>query len=444
MFWLTALLLSSTSVADPPPGRAVPLPFLRADVCASAAAPSARGTLSNGLQALSVASQGAGTVAVSAFVSTSARAEAPGQAGLRYFVARALVECSAADQPLLADRIQELGADVISGATLDLTQITVAAAAEDVGPAAELLRDILFRPQFSGASLGRLRGQLLTELAASGRLPDIAAERAAADRLYPGHPFGRPVEGLAATVSAFGVEQVESLYAGSCIPNNVRIVVVGGVDPQVSLEAVRAAFGALLPGTRLPEAAEAPRPSRGGSEDLTRPVGTGFVHIGARAPGLCDPAYPATTVALAVLGSGMGSRLYAALRQSDGIAYSFSAEARAAREGARTGVLAACPPDQLDEAETRLLMALRRMATETVSAEEILRAKEYIVTGHAMMHQRSVDLAHQLGALEVASGRGLELDRELPQLVRDVTPEQVRDAARAMFETRVRVRVLPS
>ncbi len=443
MIWLTALL-STAFVAGPAFGHVPDLPLALIGPRALTDAAAARATFDNGLQALCVQNQGTGTVAVSAFVNTSARGEAPSTAGIRYFVARALVECSAAEQPDLADRIQELGADVFSGATLDLTQITVGVAAEDVAPAAELLRDILFRAEFSEAALARLRHEVLTGLAAAGQLPDIAAERAAAARLYPNHPFGWPVEGLAVTVPSFTVEQARRVHAQSYVPNNLRVVVAGGVPPEESLAAVRAAFAGLLPGTRLPERTEAPPPILSGVEELHRPNGTAFVHIGARAPGLAETDYPAATVALAVLGSGMGSRLYAALRLNDGVAYTFSAEARAAREGARAGVLAACPPDRVDDTEGRMLLAIRRMATEPASAEEILRAKEYIATSYAITHQRSADLAHQLGALAIAGDDGLALDRDLPRRVREVTPQQVCDAARAMFATRVRVRVLPS
>jgi predicted Zn-dependent peptidase len=403
-----------------------------------------RASFDNGLRVLCVQNQGTGTVAVSAFVNTSARAEAATQTGLRYFLARALVESSAAEQPDLAHRLRELGADAFAGATLDLSQITVTAAAEDVGPAAGLLRDILFRPRFSEASLGRLRRQVVANLAAAGQSPEVAAEHAAADRLYPSHPFGRPVEGLAATVSTFDLPRIEAVYRQSYVPNNLRIVVAGGVPPEVSLEALRKAFGDVLPGTRLEESTEPPRPPREGAEELRRPSGTALIHLGARAPGLADDVYPAAAVALAILGSGMGSRLYLALRQSDGVAYSFSAEARASREGARAGVLAACPPERVDETEGRMVLALRQMTTELATAEEILRAKEYIATGYAITHQRSADLVHQLGALEIASDQGLELDRDLPRRIGEVTAEQVRDAARAMFATRVRVRVLPS
>jgi predicted Zn-dependent peptidase len=439
-----AALLFAALFAGPTSGDAAFFPLTSAHVQAVPPDAGLRAAFDNGLRVLCVQNQGTCTVAVSAFVNTSARAETLATAGIRHFVARALIECSAADQPDIADRIQDLGADVFSGATLDLSQVTIGAAAEDVGAAAELLRDILFRARFNDLSLRRLRYQVASGLTAAGELPEVAAERAAAARLYPNHPFGWPVEGLTTTVGSFTTETVQSVYAQSYVPNNMVVVVAGGVPAEDSLRSVRAAFAGLLPGSRLPEATESPPPTQAGLEQFSRPSSTALVHIGARAPGLAEPTYPAATVALAVLGSGMGSRLYDALRRSDGVAYSFSAEARAAREGARAGVLAGCPPEKVDEAEGRVLLAIRRMTTELVSSEEIQRATEYISTGYAITRQRSADLAHQLGALEIAGGRGLELDRQLPRLVREVTPEQVRDASRAMFETKVRIRVMPS
>jgi predicted Zn-dependent peptidase len=403
-----------------------------------------RATFDNGLRVLCVENPGTQTTAVAAFINTSARAEAPTLAGVRFFVARALVLCSAAEQPDIADRIQDLGASVASGATLDLSEVTVGVAAEDMAAGTELLRDILFHAQFSEAGLTRLRHQVAVGLATADELPETAAENVAAARLYPNHPFGRPVEGLATTVAALSTERVRAVYRQSCVPNNLVVVITGGAPAEQSLQAARAAFGGLLPGSRLAEAAEGPLALRESSELLHRRSTTGFVHVGGRAPGLAEPGYPAATVALALLGSGMASRLYGALRRNDSVAYTFGAAARAARAGSRAGVWASSPPERLEEAEGRTLLAIRWLATELASPEEILRAKEYIVTSHAITHQRSADLAHQLGALEIASGRGLELDRELPQLVRDVTPEQVRDAARTMFDTRVRVRVLPS
>ena len=136
-------------------------------------------------------------------------------------------------------------------------------------------------------------------------------------------------------------------------------------------------------------------------------------------------------------------RLYSALRLNEGLAYTFAAEARAAREGARASILAACPPGRLEQTEGRMLLAIQKIAAETPSVQEILRAREYVATSYAISHQRSIELAHQVGALEMATGRGVELASELPRLVRGVTPEQVQAAVRDMFATTVRVRVLP-
>ena len=437
-------LLSTVLLSQPASGSPAPLPLLSLAAQAGPLDGALRTTLDNGLRILCVETPGTGTVAIAALANTSARAESAPLAGIRYFAARALVECSLADRPALTDRLQDLGADAFAGATLDLSQVTVHAAAEDVGPAAQLLRDIVFEAQFEESSIARLRRQFATGLAASGQLPEVAADLAAAARLYPNHPFGWSVEGSATTVPTFTSEQVQRVHAGSFVPNNMVVVAAGGVPAAQSLEAIRAAFGGLLPGARLPEAADSPHAPLAGVEQLVRPSGTAVVHLGARAPGLADPAYPSAAVALAILGAGMGSRLYDALRREDGVAYTFAAEAVAAREGARASVVAACPPERVDDVEGRMLLAMRNLMTDLASPEEILRAKEYILTSYALTHQRSADLAHQLGALEIASGRGLELDRELPRLVRQTTAEQVREAARAMFEARVRVRVLPS
>jgi predicted Zn-dependent peptidase len=400
-------------------------------------------TLDNGLRVLCLRNRGTQTVAVSAVVCSSCRAEAPALAGIRYFVCQALVarEEAAAGGP--GARLDDLGAEVYSGATLDFSHVTVHATTEDLEPAVLILRDLLVDARFEESAVARLRQLTAAQLQSADEQPDVVADQAAAARLFPNHAYGRPVEGSAATVPSFSLDQVRRVYEGSYLPNNMLLVVAGGAAPERALAAVRRAFGGVLPGTPLAEASGEALAQRGGVEELHRAAGTALVHIGARAPGLGQPQYPAAAVAMALLGAGMGSRLYDALRREEGSAYSFAATLAPAREVSRASVVAACPADRVLEVEGRMLLALRTLAIEPASVEEIHRAKEYTCTSNAIAHQRSVEVAHQLAALEVAAGQGLELDRDLPRLVRAVTAEDVRSVAQAMFETRVRVRVQP-
>ncbi|MGQ9733115.1 MAG: M16 family metallopeptidase, partial [Candidatus Zipacnadales bacterium] len=406
--------------------------------------PSARQTLGNGLEVLCAENPTTHTVAIVAFIKTSARAETSATVGLRNFVAQAVVECSATDQPAIVEQVQRLGLEIFSGASLDASQITVRAAVEDTEPAIKLLRQILFEPVFKEESIRRLRARAQIMLKRAEETPEIIADRACAARLYPNHPFGWPVEGFERTLADFTVERVRQAHQSAYVPNNVLIVITGGISPKTALDLASREFGGLLPGAPPLETTQEAGPPKEGLEQLSCPTVSAYVQIGTRAPGLADPSYPAAAVALAILGSGMGSWLYDVLRREEGTAYSFVAEPRTAREGARAVVIAACAPEHVPKAEGRILLAIRRLSMEAVSAEEIQRAKEYICTGHAIAHQRSVDFAHQLGALELASGRGVELDRKLPELIREVTAEQIRSVARQMFETRVRVRVMPA
>ncbi len=403
-----------------------------------------RTVLENGLRAVCVENPATQTVALSAFITTSARAETFPQAGIRHFVARALVDCSAMDDPALAGALEALGAEAYVGVGLDFTEITILAMADDVAPAARLLRDIIFRPRFEAASIGRLRRESVAQLSHADELPELAAEKAAAARLFPGHPYGWPVDGLVASVAGFTPAEVRRVYAGSYVANNMVIVAAGGLKPATALAAVREAFAATLPGSRLPETTDQPPPVRSSRETLQRPGTAAVVYVGARAPGVSDPHYAAAMVAIAVLGSGLGSRLYQALRREGSLAYTATAGAVAARSGARAGLLVSCPPERVGEAEVRLMKEVDRLTREPPTTEEIQRAREYICTSYALGHQRNADLAYALGAFEVAAEQGFQLDRELPQLVRKVTPEEVSAAARAMFLATAVVRVTPS
>jgi len=403
-----------------------------------------RTVLGSGLRVVCVENPATQTVALSAFITTSACAETFLQAGIRHFVARALLDCSAQDDPALADGLEALGAETYVGAGVDFTEVTLLVMAEEVGPAAGLLRDILLRPRFEPASLNRLRRELTARLSRADELPELAAEKVAAARLFPGHPYGWPVEGLVASVTSFDPAEVRRVYAGSYVANNLVIVAAGGLKPEASLAAIGEAFGTALPGARLPETTDQLPPLRSSRETLQRPGAAAVVYVGARAPGVSDPHYPAATVALAVLGSGLGSRLYQALRREDSLAYTVTAGAVTARSGARASLLVSCPPERAGEVETRVAKEVDRLAREAPTTEEIQRAREYICTSYALGHQRNADLAHTLGAFEVAAREGFELDRELPQLVRKVTPEGVSAATRAMLLTTAVVRVTPS
>jgi predicted Zn-dependent peptidase len=445
--WAVSWLLPLLLIALPSQGRCgLESPLLLPGLSGPAAGRGlpTRTQFDNGLRVVCAENPATQTIALSAFITTSALAEVASTAGMRGFVARALVDCSANDQPAISAALHELGAEAYVGAGIDFTEITLLAAAEDVESGAALLRQILLDGEFKPDSINRLRRELAANLARADELPETAAENAAAARLYPNHPFGWPPDGLAASVSGITIEHVRRFYEGSYLPNNMVIVAAGGVPAERALEAIAAVFRSALPGNCLPETQTQPLPVRTGPDELERPGGSAVVYIGARAPGVSDPGYAPTTVALSIMGSGLHSRLYQSLRREKAIAYTIDARAMTARMGARAGLLVSCPPGMLAEAERRMLREMRRVATEPPSPEEIRRATEYICTSYALNHQRSADLAHQLGAFEVTADRGYALDAALPGLVRETTPEAVMEAARGMFSRTVTIRVLPS
>src|SRR5690606_9661558 len=93
---------------------------------------------------------------------------------------------------------------------------------------------------------------------------------------------------------------------------------------------------------------------------------------------LGDPDRHALEVLTTILG-GQGGRLFVELRDRRALAYRLSALSFEGVEPGYIGVYLACSPDKLPAAVAGIRVELDRLAAEPVSAEELERAKRYLV-----------------------------------------------------------------
>ena len=423
-----------------------------AAVAALAAAPampvagqatSHREQLSNGLVLLHTETGPSPTVAVCMLVRAGAAAEPPGQAGLRQLLVRVLLDQRAARGARLRATLADLGARVSSDVTQDFVEVCVRAASEDLEAALVLQRSLLLEPEFAAAAVARQRAALLSEAREEAGTLAARADRAAAAALYPGRELGLPWVGPGDPLPEVSAADLAAFHHGHFTVNRLVLSIAGAVPRRLASEAVRRQYGALLPGG----AGAPPPPALGaptGPTTLNLPAegDAALVEVVGRAPAVDDDAAPATAMALAVLGDGMGSRLYRTLREQRGLAYTARSFTVPAAWGARAGVVVTC-----DQAQARVVSNLVQSEVDRVqevlaTEEELGRAAQYLVTQYRLAHQGNQGLAHALGAFEVTAHRqGYGWDRELPLRLRAVRAGEAREAARQLFAAAVTVRV---
>jgi len=130
---------------------------------------------------------------------------------------------SKAYQAALDDYAIELSFDVDHDAFYGSVRTLV----ENRDEMAKLLKLALTKPRFDDEPVERIRAQIEATIRGGERDPDQMAGDALRKAAFPGHPYGRPVEGTADSVAAIKAGDLRTFFAHNFARNNLKVAVVG-------------------------------------------------------------------------------------------------------------------------------------------------------------------------------------------------------------------------
>lgn len=414
-------------------GLAVALASVLVVPWARAQTPTARQwTLGNGLRVVCQSNPTSATVVVCGFVGVTALHEARVAAGVRQLTNMVLAHADCREE-----QVRQVAARVEGVVAADYAEIMVSGAADTLAECVDILAGVLFAPRFDPQVLEIQRLLLLREVAARGESPAELAFDLAHARLYPGLRTRAWLLGDPVAISGLTLEQVQQFHAAHYLPNATVVSISGGVSCERARELVGQACGRLLPGA-LPEQAAVTAASDQQRIEVSWAGSTAAVCVVGQGVSLGSDDYPAAAVALVVLGSGGGSRLYQVLRRERSLAYTIQADITPSAVAPTAAVLVTTGQDQTAQVESLVTQALEELVTKPPTAEEVRAAKRYLVGQHALRHQRNSDLAHYLGLFELLGGNvGYRLDGLLAARLAAVSPGDVSAVAAHMFRHRV-------
>jgi zinc protease len=137
--------------------------------------------------------------------------------------------------------------------------------------------------------------------------------------------------------------------------------------------------------------------------------------------------------AISQLLAGQGGRLFLDLRDRQGLAYAVNA---VNVEGVAPGYFAvyiATAPEKLEQARSGLMEELDRLLQSAPGADEIDRAKSYLIGTHTIAQQRNAVHAAQ-ASLDALYGLGPDASRHYPEQVAAVGVEDVLRTARRIID----------
>ena len=355
--------------------------------------------------------------------------------GMATFMAGMLDEgAGSRDATALQSELAYLGATLATGASWDATTVSLKVPVRSLGPALDLMADVMLRPTFAAAEVRRQRDLRQAALLQRRDQPNTLADLAFNQVVFPdGHPYHRASTGDSTSTARLDSSLVRAFYGRTVRPDRTTIIVVGDVTmPQVR-SALAARFGAWR-GTG-PIAGTAPPGVAPHREDRTRvylvdkpDAAQSVINIGWPGVDRRSPDFPALMVMNTMLGGSFTSRLNMNLREKRGYSYGARSGFTFRRAPGPFTASAAVRTDVTDSSLVQFFSELRRIRGERVSADELARARAYVELGLPGSLESTAQVAGQVAELQVF---GLTL-AELPRFamaVRRVTAADVQRVA---------------
>jgi zinc protease len=375
-------------------------------------------TLANGLQVYSVEDHAAPTVAIQVWYHVGSKDDPPGRSGFAHLFEHMMFKSTAHMKSEMMDRLTEDVGGYNNASTADdatwyfeevpsnYLQTLLWAEADRMG---SLNVD---EPNFNSE-----REVVKEEFRTSVLAPPYGLFYYSIDKdSFAAHPYRRPTIGSIEDLDSSTLADVQKFHTTYYRPDNATLVVVGDFDSKQLDTWVDQYFGAVAkPDLAIPRVS-VKEPPRDASKKITETgpnVPLPAVALTWLAPSATSADRYALDIASAILSQGESSRLYQSLVYRQQIAQDVSADDDLREDLGLYVITATVASDKSPEAVLKAIDAeLRDIETKPVSAAELVKAKNQLITSRLRQRETNDGKAGALGysatvlhdAAEVNSG----------------------------------------
>jgi predicted Zn-dependent peptidase len=388
--------------------------------------------LDNGLRVVTERMPGVRSLTIGLILEVGSRDETAVNNGVAHCIEHLLFQgTTGRDAATLAKMIDMAGGQLGAFTGRDYTCLYAAVLDDYRTFALDLFGDILLHSLFEPESLRREQSAILQEMRAGAEQPAKFAQELLKGHTWQGHALGRNIYGSPESVKTLTPAELQNFFAGYYGADRLIISAAGNVDHEDFLGQVNDALWALPP-ARQPR----PRPSRPvftPSVTLRRRDSAHvYFAVGAPAPAYTAPNRYAVFVLNAILGAGMGSRLFQKMRGESGWVYEIGSNYHPYYEAGMLVVEGFTTPDNLLPVIHSIVGEFIGLQNSPITPDELWRAKEYLRGEILISAEASNTRMSQLATQELYFGRFLPLE-ELIEGVRAITADEVQALASELF-----------
>lgn len=366
-----------------------------------------RHVLPSGLTVILDENHEAPVAAFQVWVRAGSAFERPGEYGITHLIEHMIFK-GTPTQPVgsLARTIEGLGGEINAYTTYDHTNYYVSAASRFAPKALQLLADAVVNASFDPAELKREKEVVFEEIRMNLDNPSRRLSWAVMRETFGrDHPYGRPIIGSIESVRAITRQNILDFRARWYNASNMMVVAVGDFQAAKLLPLIEKAFKDLptkdVPKLQLPPVKVAKGPRLLIMREKVRQASLVFSWL---TPGLPSPEVYPLDMAAQVLGDGETSRLYATLKEKQGLVDGVNAYAYTPQGVGVFQVQAQAAPDKVNLAWQPVLKEALSVIKTPPTPAELKRARVQLAAAFVRGRQAMAAQARQLGYFEMFYG----------------------------------------
>jgi zinc protease len=357
-------------------------------------------------------------------IDSGAWKDPPGEEGLSYLTARGLLlGTSKRTVTAIHEELDFIGASLSSSSSRDYAILNLRVLKKDLDKGLDLFMDVLTQPTFPEEEIKREVEKTLAAIQSAEDQPDAVAEKEFQKTLFLNSPYGHPDEGTKESLPRITREAINRFYHSYYHPNNAIFTVVGDISGD---EVKTKLFPRLAtwPMVEIPQIPfKIPFAKEQKTVKIDREITQANIILGHAGVSRDNPDYYALTVMNYILGGGgFSSRLFEAIRNKRGLAYSVASFFDPAKYLGSFQIALQTKNASAREAISLSLQEMDRIREEVISEKELDGAKKYLIGSFPMRLDTQGKLANFLTQVEYY-GLGSDYPEKYPFLIQSVTRE---------------------
>lgn len=358
--------------------------------------------LSNGLTVIHQEIAATPVVVADVWVRAGAIAEPAEWAGMAHFLEHMIFKGTERLAPGLFDYAIETRGGMTNAATShDYAHFFITLAAEALPDTLPYLADLLLQAAIPADEFVRERAVVLEEIRQAQDDPDWLGFQALSQLIYQDHPYGRPVLGTEAILNQRSPEEMRYFHQAHYQPQNMTVVVTGGIALEPTLEIVKHAFRGFAQPPPCPPASTARLPEHQGiqRQTLVLPrLEQARLMLAWLGPGVeaVQTAYGLDLLAV-LLAEGRTSRLVYELREEKQLVQDISASFSLQRDCSLFLIQAWLETDDIEQVEALVRDRVAALADHPIPTAELNRAKRLLCNDYAFSTETPGQIAGLYG-----------------------------------------------